>query len=75
VFFNRNGVTLDKNDATYRAIAGARGVVLYGFSLGTAIAAYAASQTPVAGVILAAPPASAQERTIKSSTPLTHALP
>jgi pimeloyl-ACP methyl ester carboxylesterase len=102
VYFNRNGTTIDKNDATYRAIAalgpqvvaydyrgygfslgipgvhlmqedavrivdavakdaGARGVVLYGHSIGTAVAAYAASQTAVAGVILAAPVASAQE--------------
>ncbi|MDB5094010.1 MAG: hypothetical protein JWO85_2111 [Candidatus Eremiobacteraeota bacterium] len=102
VFFNKNGTTIDKNDALYRAIAalgprvvtydyrgygfsfgipgvhlmqedavrivetvakdaGPRGVVVYGFSLGTAVAAYAASQTTVAGVILAAPLASAQE--------------
>ncbi len=102
VFFNQNGTTIDKNDATYRAIAalgpqvvtydyrgygfsvgipgvhlmqedavrivegvakdaGARGVVVYGFSIGTAVAAYAASQTTVTGVILAAPMASAQE--------------
>jgi len=102
VFFNRNGTTIDKNDATYRAIAalgpqvvaydyrgygfslgipgvhlmqedavrivdavakdaGARGVVVYGHSIGAAVAAYTASQTTVAGVILAAPVASAQE--------------
>jgi uncharacterized protein len=102
VFFNRNGTTLDANDATYRALAALgptvvtydyrgygfsigvpdvhfmqtdavriieaaakeaapRGVVVYGFSLGTSVAAYAASQTTVAGVILAAPVASAQE--------------
>ena len=41
--------------------AGGRGVVVYGFSLGAAIAAYAAANTTVAGVILAAPFASAQE--------------
>jgi uncharacterized protein len=102
VFFNRNGTTIDRNDASYRAIAalgppvvvydyrgygfsvgipgvqlmqddavhivdavakdaGARGIVLYGFSLGTSVATYVAARTPVAGVILAGTPASAQE--------------
>ncbi|HEY4439470.1 MAG TPA: alpha/beta fold hydrolase [Candidatus Elarobacter sp.] len=41
--------------------AGTRGVVVFGHSLGTAVAAYAAAHTPVAGVILAAPFASAEE--------------
>jgi pimeloyl-ACP methyl ester carboxylesterase len=41
--------------------AGSRGVIVYGFSLGTAMAAFAASQVPVNGVILADPFASAAE--------------
>jgi uncharacterized protein len=64
--FGIPGVHLMQDDAvrivdTVAKDAGARGVVIYGFSLGTAVAAYAASQTTVAGVILAAPMASAQE--------------
>lgn len=60
------GVRLWQEDAvkivdTVARDAGARGVILYGHSLGTAVAAYAATQTKVAGVILAAPMASAQE--------------
>jgi dipeptidyl aminopeptidase/acylaminoacyl peptidase len=47
--------------------AGARGVVVYGYSFGTAMAASAASQTSVAGVILAAPFASAQEELAPAS--------
>jgi alpha-beta hydrolase superfamily lysophospholipase len=47
--------------------AGARGVVVYGYSFGTAMAASAASQTTVAGVILAAPYASAQEELAPAS--------
>ena len=44
--------------------AGARGVIVYGFSLGTTMAASAASQVPVNGVILAAPFANAQEELV-----------
>jgi pimeloyl-ACP methyl ester carboxylesterase len=96
VFFNGNGMTLDRSDALYRSIAAQgptvvafdyRGygfsagvpavaafqadavrivdavagpnkstpVVAYGFSLGTAMATYAAAQRPLAGLILAAP--------------------
>jgi pimeloyl-ACP methyl ester carboxylesterase len=47
--------------------AGVRGVVVYGYSFGTAMAASAASQTSVAGVILAAPFASAQEELAPAS--------
>lgn len=42
--------------------AGARGVVIYGDSIGTAVATYVAARTQVAGVILAGTPASAQEQ-------------
>ena len=96
VFFNGNGMTLDRSDALYRALAaqgptvvvfdyrgygfsaGTPGVaafqndavrivdavagqstsaqvVAYGFSLGTAMATYAAAQRPLAGLVLAAP--------------------
>ncbi len=102
VFFNGNGMTLDRSDALYRALAaqgptvvvfdyrgygfsaGTPGVaafqndavriidavagqskstpvVAYGFSLGTAMATYAAAQRPLAGLILAAPFPSARD--------------
>ncbi len=47
-------------DKAARQYAGRR-VVVYGFSLGTAMAAYVASERPVAGLILAAPFATAEE--------------
>ncbi len=60
------GVRLLQDDAvrivdTVAKGTGGRGVVVYGFSIGAAVAAYAAANTTVAGVILAAPFASAQE--------------
>ncbi len=102
VFFNGNGMTIDRADPLYRGMAdrgaevvvydyrgygfsegtadvaafradalriydkaarqyAGRRVVLYGFSLGTAMAAYVASERPVAGLILAAPFATAEE--------------
>ena len=55
--FQRDGV------AIYDALAKEPGrrVVVYGFSLGSSIAAYVAAHRPVAGLILAAPIATARE--------------
>ena len=47
-------------DKVTKEYAGRR-VLVYGFSLGTAMAAYVASERKVSGVILAAPFASAEE--------------
>jgi hypothetical protein len=102
LFFNGNGMTVDRSDPLYRAIASLGGdvwvydyrgigfssgspdvmtfrqdalrvydsvvaarpgrpVIVYGFSLGTAMASYVASQRKVAGTILAGTIASAAE--------------
>ena len=45
----------------YDALAAQHPVVVYGFSMGTAVAAYVASVRPLPGLILAAPIASAAE--------------
>jgi len=45
-------------------------VVVYGFSLGSAMAGYVAARRPVAGLILAAPDASAREYIKSSRAPL-----
>jgi hypothetical protein len=102
LFFNGNGMTVDRSDPLYRAIAALGGdlwvydyrgigfstgspdvmafrqdalriyddvvaarpgrpVIVYGFSLGTAMASYVASQRKVAGIILAGTIATAAE--------------
>jgi pimeloyl-ACP methyl ester carboxylesterase len=52
---------LDLYDKIVRSIRPNHPVIVYGFSLGTAIASYISSQRPVAALVLAAPMASATD--------------
>jgi pimeloyl-ACP methyl ester carboxylesterase len=57
--FRQDGLEL--YDRVVRSIRADHPVIVYGFSMGTAIAAYVASQRPVAALVLAAPMASAAD--------------